>query len=250
MKVDELETLRMANELLMLLENKSLSKVELCRALTLKIFKSLEAVAVYIALLNNDGTVRVDSTYGLSEYETASWKNLPLHEHRPVTDAIRENQAMWTDVAGGGLTEYLLIEKRDYIEISRSQVVWPITQSGIPFGAIGLFFNKSINISDTASQYLELIGRIVALKLGEAVPFATEPEVTVKTVSQYDALTSREEKILAYIGEYLTNAQISEKLGFSESTIRQDTIQIYRKLGVNGREDARNYYFKLKGYSS
>jgi DNA-binding NarL/FixJ family response regulator len=36
----------------------------------------------------------------------------------------------------------------------------------------------------------------------------------------------------------LTNHEIAAELDFSESTIRQDTMSIYRKMGVNGRAEA------------
>lgn len=39
------------------------------------------------------------------------------------------------------------------------------------------------------------------------------------------------------IKEQKTNAAIASELGYSESLIRQETIIIYRKLGVSGRKD-------------
>jgi DNA-binding CsgD family transcriptional regulator len=36
----------------------------------------------------------------------------------------------------------------------------------------------------------------------------------------------------------LTNAQISKRVGFSESTVRQETMVIYRYFGVGGRHEA------------
>lgn len=242
MKVEELGVLSRANELLDHLEHKNVTKVELCRALTLNTFRTMEAVACYIAELNNDGTVRVDTTYGLSDYESSQWKNLSLFDHRPLTNAIRNNEPVWTDLAGGGLSDYPIISAEEYINISQSQVVWPITRARIPIGAIGLFFNKSINVSEVALQYLELIGRIVALKLITPFPFAPNPQDFDKFVHHHDQLTERESKVLERIGQYMTNAQIAEELGFSESTIRQDTIQIYRKMGVAGRDEARKRF--------
>jgi DNA-binding CsgD family transcriptional regulator len=48
--------------------------------------------------------------------------------------------------------------------------------------------------------------------------------------------------ILKLISENRTNVMISERLGYSESTIRQETIKIYAKLGCNGREEAADIY--------
>ncbi len=50
-------------------------------------------------------------------------------------------------------------------------------------------------------------------------------------------LTERESQIEAFIKEGLTNAQIADQLGYSESLIRQETVSIYRKLGISGRKE-------------
>jgi DNA-binding NarL/FixJ family response regulator len=38
----------------------------------------------------------------------------------------------------------------------------------------------------------------------------------------------------------LTNAQIAHEIGYSESLIRQETVVIYRKLGVSGRKEIQS----------
>lgn len=52
-------------------------------------------------------------------------------------------------------------------------------------------------------------------------------------------LSERQELILEMMIEGLTNNAIANKIGYSESLIRQETIAIYKKLGVNGRTDLR-----------
>lgn len=43
---------------------------------------------------------------------------------------------------------------------------------------------------------------------------------------------------LEFMAQGLTNAQIAQELMLSESSIRQETVKIYRALGVNNREAA------------
>lgn len=50
--------------------------------------------------------------------------------------------------------------------------------------------------------------------------------------------TSRERDVLRLIAAGRTNPEIAELLSFSLSTIRMDTVSIYRKLGVKGRPEA------------
>jgi DNA-binding CsgD family transcriptional regulator len=51
-------------------------------------------------------------------------------------------------------------------------------------------------------------------------------------------VTEREYEVLTLMAQGLTNREIAEHLGFSVSTIRMETISIYRKLGVKGRAEA------------
>jgi DNA-binding CsgD family transcriptional regulator len=51
-------------------------------------------------------------------------------------------------------------------------------------------------------------------------------------------LTTRELDVLRLMANGLTNPQIADRLAYSLSTIRADSVQIYRKLGVRGRSEA------------
>jgi len=52
------------------------------------------------------------------------------------------------------------------------------------------------------------------------------------------ALTPRQKKILEMLIEKKTNKEIADELIYSVSTIKQETISIYEKLGLRGREDS------------
>lgn len=52
------------------------------------------------------------------------------------------------------------------------------------------------------------------------------------------ALTDRELQVLEMLAAGATNSQIARSLAYSISTIRADTMSIYRKLGAKGRVDA------------
>lgn len=73
------------------------------------------------------------------------------------------------------------------------------------------------------------MGRIAALRAELA---------DVPTPAGLAPLTSRERDVLRLIVAGETNPAIAERLSYSLSTIRMDTVAIYRKLGVRGRADA------------
>lgn len=51
-------------------------------------------------------------------------------------------------------------------------------------------------------------------------------------------LTTRQVTILQFMGDGMTNAEISTKVLLSESTVRQESIRIYRALQVSSRQEA------------
>jgi DNA-binding NarL/FixJ family response regulator len=51
-------------------------------------------------------------------------------------------------------------------------------------------------------------------------------------------LTLRQKKILEMLIAKKTNQEIADELIYSVSTIKQETIAIYEKLGLRGREDS------------
>lgn len=70
------------------------------------------------------------------------------------------------------------------------------------------------------------------------------PPVTVATgtssVSSHEglSLTSRQCRILHLLAHGLTNPQIAARIGFSTSTVRLETLKIFRALGVHDRKRA------------
>lgn len=79
-------------------------------------------------------------------------------------------------------------------------------------------------------------------ELRDAVEGATPPlrpaRIEADTALRSSLLTDRELKVLEMLAEGATNSQIARTLAYSLSTIRSDTMSIYRKLGAKGRVDA------------
>ncbi|MFM1964941.1 MAG: hypothetical protein RL134_666 [Actinomycetota bacterium] len=55
------------------------------------------------------------------------------------------------------------------------------------------------------------------------------------------ALTPRQTRVLSLMAKGMTNGQIARVLAFSESTVRQETMAIYRTLQVKGRAEAIDF---------
>jgi DNA-binding NarL/FixJ family response regulator len=74
---------------------------------------------------------------------------------------------------------------------------------------------------------------------GHAPPlFQSEHMKGNATTSENTDLSVRQLEILTCIANGMTNSGIARKIGYSDSTVRQETIAIYRKLGVSDRKEA------------
>ncbi|MDP1720301.1 MAG: LuxR C-terminal-related transcriptional regulator [Candidatus Nanopelagicaceae bacterium] len=109
----------------------------------------------------------------------------------------------------------------------------------IPHVGIGLVFSSDrVKLTPGARQFLAAIGGVLAMRF-------SQPEYREKMgfhngsknqIVEF-ALTPRQWIILGAIRRGLTNSAIASELEFSESLIRQETVQIYRKMGVSGRKE-------------
>ena len=95
------------------------------------------------------------------------------------------------------------------------------------------------NNNDTR-QYFEVLRSILSLYLHliHTDDSSTERQSTRSRGSLNGKdLTNRQQNILTLIKDGKTNGAIASQMGYSESLIRQETMIIYQKLGVNGRRD-------------
>jgi len=70
------------------------------------------------------------------------------------------------------------------------------------------------------------------LEVGDEQPGQQDEDCSVED------LTDRQKRILDGMARGKTNGAIARELGYSESTIRHESMTIYRTLGVSRREEA------------
>ena len=98
--------------------------------------------------------------------------------------------------------------------------------------------------SSVALKFLALIQAMTAhhIVLGDLVPRAGHfSSLTSRDV----VLSERQRKILSGMVEAKTNHQLASELGFSVSTIRHETMEIYQLLGASDRKEAAEIAIKL-----
>jgi len=123
---------------------------------------------------------------------------------------------------------------RTQVVVLTSFVEDELVPRALEAGAIGYLLK---NVS-----HQELAAAIRQAARGQSVlsPEATQAlvEATVRKSPLIEALTPREMQVLALMAEGLTNLQIGQQLGITESTIKSHVSTIIAKLGVASRTEA------------
>lgn len=101
--------------------------------------------------------------------------------------------------------------------------------------------------------HMASVGSLRHPSLMGPVPTPTTPPRQLSLVTDDDSpvrerrpadpkpLTARQLRVLSLMAQGMTNGQIARVLAFSESTVRQETMAIYRLLHVKGRSEAVQY---------
>ena len=113
----------------------------------------------------------------------------------------------------------------------------PIIQNGMPAGCSVLILKAGTDGSGVSKEIGTLIGKVAGC-YQETHPNQQHKGQTQPVRDSIETLTDRQLQILNFMADGLTNVEISRKLLHSESTIRQESVRIYRTLETDNRQDA------------
>jgi len=104
---------------------------------------------------------------------------------------------------------------------------------------LGIVSEKSLTPDEEIDLFLQTLSHLISLHVYRQARDRKKLESPNVT-----SLTDRQVQILAHIAEKRTNIEIADIMGYSESTIRQETIRIFEKLQLAGRNEARKYFLE------
>lgn len=100
-----------------------------------------------------------------------------------------------------------------------------------------------VGYTDSLNRITELEKEILS-QLVELKPKDFESNRKQAIAETTEKISPRQLKILELMSEALTNNEIANALGISESLVKQETINIYEKLEVDNRKGAIKYYYQ------
>lgn len=228
--------LKQATELANFLTGSSRSAEEISKFLVLKTFASYSPTALYIAEITHDGYLAPVGGFGFEKTVIATWGRFPLSMHIPITDAVRTDRCLLIDNVEEFFGNYPILTEIENVPIEWEAVMaWPM----LPFGVGFALLEKTPTLNEEFENFLRLTGAVIALHLLNSKNDSLIPEYqrSVDRKRTSIDMSNRQKVILEMLSKGATNSEIALEIGYSESLVRQETIEIYRILGVSGRRE-------------
>ena len=180
------------------------------------------AVGSELFIVNQDATMHALAAFGKTTFSDA--RPISLWDENQVSTAARTNQVtrgnQQDPVTGDDLYLYC----------------YPFSTPAHTVGVLVMIKSEEYEdvLEEKDQRTVSMFGGLWLESLG--VPeTTTKPNSSTKDSTE---LTVRQLEILKMMAQRQTNAQIADQMILSESTIRQETVRIYRKLSVPDRTQA------------
>lgn len=211
---------------------------DIAQALVMRFFSSDGARGGALGLFDEAGMLEVAGSFGHDQPPPST--RLHVWDDDPLCMAARERQPCLGTRAG-----------RDADQLWLSM---PLLLAARCLGAAIVSINRESRdevwqddllaraaiVADAITIYLS--GNPARRNVGTSPVVGGTPRTSASSVGhsndEDDLLTARQKIILLLLGKGLTNTQVAFQIGYSESTVRHETMTIFRKLGVSGRKEA------------
>lgn len=199
------------------------SASELCRKLVHSDLTTPAAIGASIYAIDQQAHINLVGSYGTG----LPASGVTVWDEHPFGRAARNGKLHTEEVEtidGSPATAYCL----------------PLLKGDEPIGLLTLTLKPGQAMHTISGDALSAISRITAIWL-DGLNLGSTGTVSAgkgQSASSPESLTERQLAVLRLMAEGKTNAEIAQEMILSESTIRQETVRIYRALGVSARADA------------
>ena len=153
-----------------------------------------------------------------------------------TTDQVQPVVSAW----GDSPLSKCIVGKKMQFEAGKeaSHLALPLAKSSVPVGAMLLVMGPQMGTPPISEPVAHLLSKLGAFFVEVRPRLSLQTRANGNGHHTPQQLSTRQIQIVQLIGAALTNGQIGKELSLSESTIRQETIKIYKSMGVSGRGEA------------
>ncbi len=203
---------------------KSETIADFCRAIVHSEFTESSVQGCHFYSLDSESHLNPVSGYGRAYFD--SERSLSAWDDDPISTCVRNKSS-----------EFKTAEKA----LDNGVLAIPLLKDEIPVGVLALALGsgvKAIPIQENLIPILSKLGTYCLTNFASSSSRTLGNYGSSNREANGEELTSRQIKILDLMAEGMVNVEIARELMLSESTIRQETVRIYRALGVPNRGEA------------
>lgn len=217
------------------LMTQEVSTSNVCKFLVLDTFKSIKASMVYAGEITTDGVIAPIGYFGFPEKAVASWRNISLTSHVPLTDAVMQDKIILLKKEDAFETYPLLNSYEGIPEIWESYLVCPT----LPHGLLALVLNSTPKLTPEFDKFTRTVSSLVALhnQKPKLKPKKDRNGESDRVLEKNGALNERQLLIKNLMEKGFSNPEIAAEIGYSESLVRQETMAIFAALNISGRRE-------------
>ena len=204
-----------------------------------KTFKNFDLISCYFFRADGDSKLRFAGGHNFPSILTDKWPAFDIDTELPLTECVRNRDIIWLTGKEEWESHYPSMKEYPLNPELKTFINIPLQVQGHPIACLGLSSRAEIRRSAELTSYLTAVSSMTGLYAQNLPEFrGALQEGTSRRV-----LSRRQNNILDLIREKLTNREIGDELGYSESTIRQETMRIYEILNVDNRREAAAFKF-------
>ena len=203
---------------------RSVSLADFCRAIVHSELSKDTAQGCHMFSLDTEAKLKLVSGYGVACPDTPP--ALSVWDDHPVSDCVRNKEA-----------KFQIANQK----VEQGVLAIPLLKDGIPIGALALVVSKQVTTTPIHEALMPILSKLGTYVLATMANVAGKDSVggfIEHKETNGEELTSRQIRILELMADGMVNVEIARELMVSESTVRQETVRIYRALGVPNRSDA------------
>ena len=191
---------------------------------------------IYLARIGNDMSLKHLASFGFSS------EFVQKHDEYQLLNADNLLESIDSGVLILLASDSRLGGKDNFVDTTGESVQWKTVVYLPMLPQFAAAFSSTLEIPDDEEhrRYFSTLKSMLSLYLHlvSEVGFPVSTRLNKTRVAALgEKLTERQSLILDLIKEGKTNIAIADRLGYSESLIRQETMVIYQKLGIDGRRE-------------
>ena len=203
---------------------RSVSLADFCRAIVHSELSKDAAKGCHMFSLDAEAKLKLVSGYGIACPDTPA--ALSVWDEHPVSDCVRNKETKFQ-----GANQ----------KLDQGVLAIPLLKDAIPIGALALVLSEQVRtvpIHESLMPILSKLGTYVLTTMTSQLGSDQSNGSFSPKETNGEELTSRQLRILELMADGMVNVEIARELMVSESTVRQETVRIYKALGVPNRFDA------------